>query len=457
MKCTLLCVALVFVLYAKAQETNLVINPGFEKYEVCPESTTDGMDHKLIQGWTYPTLTHPDYFNRCSKGIVKVPGNFAGNAEPHSGDGYMGAILSGSDLNYREYLQGEFTSPLEAGQRYCVTFYYRLASFSRFAVDQLSIYFVTDKLIDDKNKTFLSVEPQFNNLPGLFLDNHDRWNEMCFLYTAKGGEKHFIIGNFKNYENTNYVVTDKTVVNDRNKSYAYYYYDDFSVRLLSDCGVCSCVKHDLQTMVLDTFYTGGVDPITKEFKKVTNDGRIKITSSGGTQPYKIEWNNGANEFVLNNLSFGEYSYTVTDVNNCSNKGSIKFNKPIVQPDPFAEDLQNLEEGSVIVLKNIFFETGKATLLPQSYVELNKVADFIKTFEIDQIEISGHTDNEGADQGNQVLSENRAKSVVAYLVSQQIEPIHLLAIGYGESKPIDTNQTAEGRALNRRVEFKLLKK
>lgn len=440
-----------------SSQENLVVNPGFEMYEICPESTTDGMDHKLIQGWTYPTLTHPDYFNRCSKGIVKVPGNFAGQAEPHSGNGYMGAILSGSDLNYREYVQGELIAGMEAGKKYCISFYYRLASYSRFAVDQMSVYFTENKIVDDKNKTFLSLEPHYNNLPGLFLDNSDRWNEMCFIYEARGGEKFFIVGNFKNYENTNYVVTDKNIVNDRNKSYAYYYYDDFSIRKLSDCSLCNCVKHDLQTVILDTFYTGGLDPVSKQFKGEKNDGLIKLSVSGGTQPYKIEWSNGASSFFIKDLPYGTYTYKITDAANCINTGSVTFKKPVIPPDPFAEDLQNLEEGSAIILKNIFFETGKATLLPKSFEELDKVVSFMKTFEIDQIEISGHTDSDGSDQANQVLSENRAKAVAAYLVSQGIAPESLIAIGYGESRPVDTNATPEGRSQNRRVEFKLLKK
>ena len=95
-----------------AQERNLVLNPGFEKYEKCPEDyTPENLSHKLVPGWTYPTRATPDYFNRCSPRNVGVPKNFAGESEPHGGDGYVGAILSGTEESYREYIQGSLSSP----------------------------------------------------------------------------------------------------------------------------------------------------------------------------------------------------------------------------------------------------------------------------------------------------------------------------------------------------------
>ena len=110
---------MVFTLHGKttvAQEKNLVLNPGFEKYEKCPEDyTPENLSHKLVTGWTYPTRATPDYFNRCSRRNVSVPRNFAGESEPHSGDGYVGAILSGTAESYREYIQGSFSVPLIKG------------------------------------------------------------------------------------------------------------------------------------------------------------------------------------------------------------------------------------------------------------------------------------------------------------------------------------------------------
>ncbi len=106
----------------------------------------------------------------------------------------------------------------------------------------------------------------------------------------------------------------------------------------------------------------------------------------------------------------------------------------------------------IVLNNIFFETGSASLLNTSYSEL----DLLKTFLFDhadlRIEIRGHTDNTGNDVFNQTLSNDRARAVYEYLVNQGISRSRLTFHGYGASMPVDNNNTEEGRQKNRRTEF-----
>ena len=127
-------------------------------------------------------------------------------------------------------------------------------------------------------------------------------------------------------------------------------------------------------------------------------------------------------------------------------------------DPFVLDvpLQPIsKEGGTVVLKNVFFNTSKFDLLPQSQAELNKLADFLIKNSTMKIELGGHTDNQGSTETNQVLSENRAKSVLDYLVSKGIATSRLTYKGYGDTTPIATNDTTEGRQQNRRTEFKIL--
>jgi outer membrane protein OmpA-like peptidoglycan-associated protein len=440
-----------------AQEKNLVQNPGFEKFEKCPQDyTPENLTHKLVPGWTYPTRATPDYFNRCSPRNVGVPKNFAGESETHSGDGYVGAILSGTEESYREYIQGTLSVPLIKDQQYCIRFYYKLASYSRFAVDQLSLYFSDVEIKNDINVN-LAYTPQITNKIGLFLDNIDEWEEFCTVYTATGLERFFIVGNFRNYDNTNYVVTDKNVVNMRNKAYAYYYFDDFSVSPLENCLNCPCVQHDFESRVIETRYTGGLDPMTGKVSKIVNDGTIRIGLLGGTQPYSVTWNNRMTGTELRNLPAGTYIYKASDKHNCRSSDTVVFVEPVIVKDDFLEGLKAIDEGSAIVLEHIFFEFNKTDLLPASYAELNKVVQFMLEEDIQLIEISGHTDNEGSDAYNQKLSEGRAAAVVNYLASQGIKTDRLLSVGFGESRPVDTNSTEEGRALNRRVEFLLIKK
>ncbi|HYC84433.1 MAG TPA: OmpA family protein, partial [Chryseosolibacter sp.] len=118
-------------------------------------------------------------------------------------------------------------------------------------------------------------------------------------------------------------------------------------------------------------------------------------------------------------------------------------------------LKPIEKGAKVVLNNIFFETGKATLSPQSRLELSKAIDLMKTNPSMVIEVGGHTDNVGEDVSNMKLSHERAKAVRDYLVSGGIAAARLQSKGYGESSPVASNETEDGRKVNRRTEFVIL--
>jgi outer membrane protein OmpA-like peptidoglycan-associated protein/tetratricopeptide (TPR) repeat protein len=120
-------------------------------------------------------------------------------------------------------------------------------------------------------------------------------------------------------------------------------------------------------------------------------------------------------------------------------------------------LKNIAVGSKIILKNIFFDFDKATLRPESTNELERLTKLLNDVPTLKIEISGHTDSKGADAYNKTLSNNRAKAVVDYLITKGIAADRLTSVGYGEEQPISTNDTEEGRQLNRRTEFKILSK
>lgn len=112
-------------------------------------------------------------------------------------------------------------------------------------------------------------------------------------------------------------------------------------------------------------------------------------------------------------------------------------------------------GATFVLRNIFFDYDKATILQQSYNELQNLLAILQSHPTMKIEIDGHTDGHGSIDYNQRLSENRAKAVVDFLISKGVDPKRLQYKGFGKTRPIDTNTTDEGRARNRRVEFMVL--
>lgn len=118
-------------------------------------------------------------------------------------------------------------------------------------------------------------------------------------------------------------------------------------------------------------------------------------------------------------------------------------------------LNNIKKDVKIILKNVFFETGSAKLKPTSYAELGRLTKMMSDMPAMRIEISGHTDNQGSKVTNQRLSEARAKAVVDFLISEGVDASRLEYKGYAFDQPVADNSTKEGRAMNRRVEFKVL--
>lgn len=119
------------------------------------------------------------------------------------------------------------------------------------------------------------------------------------------------------------------------------------------------------------------------------------------------------------------------------------------------DFAGCKTGDVIVLRGVHFETAEATLTADATALLDTVATALVAKPDIHVEIGGHTDDQGADSYNQTLSENRAQSVKDYLAAHGVEAERLHAAGFGESQPVDSNETEEGRALNRRVELKVI--
>ncbi|SDM59500.1 OmpA family protein [Siphonobacter aquaeclarae] len=113
-------------------------------------------------------------------------------------------------------------------------------------------------------------------------------------------------------------------------------------------------------------------------------------------------------------------------------------------------------GAKVDLNNVFFETAKATLQPESFPELNRVVELMNKQKAMTVEIAGHTDSDGTDEANMKLSQDRAASVRNYLISKGIAEVRVVAKGYGESHPVAPNDTPENKQRNRRVEFVIVK-
>ncbi len=206
------------------------------------------------------------------------------------------------------------------------------------------------------------------------------------------------------------------------------------------------------------------DPVTW-VKAIVLDARTKLPLRAGVQLLNV----GSGETVATSYSdpqTGEFLVVLPSGNDyglfVQKEGylfhSENFKLLTDMPDaPYVIEvaLQPISTGEILTLKNIFFETASAEILPPSEPELTKVLELMRKNPNMRVRVNGHTDNVGSEADNLKLSQNRANSVKQYLVGEGIDASRITTIGFGESKPIDSNATETGRANNRRTEIEIL--
>lgn len=197
----------------------------------------------------------------------------------------------------------------------------------------------------------------------------------------------------------------------------------------------------------------------KVFDKKTNTGlpsAIELTNlKNGNLISKIQTDEDGNYLVT--LPVGkDYAFNV------NRKGYLFYSDNFSLSDNNVDSvfrvdisLQPIEKGATIVLKNIFFETGKFDLKNESENELDKLVSLLNDNPNLKIELEGHTDNVGQEKDNLLLSNNRAKAVVGYLLSKGINTLRLTYKGFGSTNPVAENTTEQGKALNRRTELSII--
>jgi outer membrane protein OmpA-like peptidoglycan-associated protein/tetratricopeptide (TPR) repeat protein len=168
-------------------------------------------------------------------------------------------------------------------------------------------------------------------------------------------------------------------------------------------------------------------------------------------------NKSSGEFLVCLPANNDYALTVSRDGYLFFSENFSLTNENSSTDPVLKDvpMEPLKTGAKVVMKNIFFETNQYELIETSRIELNKLIILLQKNPLLKIEIGGHTDNVGTHEYNIMLSQNRAKSVKDYLVENKIEPSRISYKGYGETQPVDSNDTEEGRAINRRTEFKVI--
>jgi outer membrane protein OmpA-like peptidoglycan-associated protein len=175
------------------------------------------------------------------------------------------------------------------------------------------------------------------------------------------------------------------------------------------------------------------------------------------QPARNEETDNNGEMLLCLPSGADYSFSVSREGYLfySDAFELTESRQVYDPYELTIELTPVQVGAEMNLYNIYFETDSFTILPESETELMKLVGFLKTNPGLNVEIQGHTDNTGQPESNQELSELRAKSVAGYLTEHGINRMRLSTAGYGEKQPVATNDTPEGRRMNRRTTIKVL--
>ena len=363
MKAGILIISLVSSFFCFGQ--NLVPNPSFEKYYECPTTYSQVGSKNIAPGWRSPTLGTPDLFNRCSIGTASVPRNWAGVSRAYDGWGYAGIYVWIERIDYREYLQARLNSPLQAGRKYWVEFYFRLSAYSKYSIDRIGVL-LSDSTAKADNDLILTMPPSFNHImDSAFNKGTGIWNRVHFEYVAKGGEQYITLGNFStNDETKKYFIPNPLNNQPLLKKAAYFYIDDVAVIPLPDS--------------------------------------VQIKTD---------------------------SLSITEA-------TVKTNE-------------------AYTLKHIRFSHDSYELLPSSFAELDRLVTIMQNNPLWNVELSGHTDDQGTDAYNLQLSQSRATSVGEYLVQKGINNGRIHIYGFGKKFPVIESSNEDARSINRRVEAKFV--
>jgi len=338
-----------------------------------------------------------------------------------------------------EYIQVKLTQKLEKDSAYELKMFIKydpnIQDCFRDAINELGCYF-SDSAFYLKERTQMFFSPQVE-MP---VFENPVWLEQKGYFTATGDERYLMIGRFfdhKDNPSDSLYITTRAATNKKLDS----------LETLQEAQIKA------ETAKIKLKYDNGfadIDKIRNKYKreKKMREFRLNVSKMG----YELQAATSAIE-----KKYSGQIAKLTGKKYCRIR-IILDDITLTKTAPFYSDdfADTLVAGKSYSLKNIFFETDKSELLPRSYKELNNLYLLLANNVNMKIEISGHTDSTGTETHNLLLSEARAKAVVDYLLAKGIDKSKITFKGYGSSKPIATNTTTEGRAVNRRVEFQVIK-
>jgi len=377
---------------------NLIPNGSFEEVNICKKYH----EECAPKGWRSSTLKnfyYPEYLPNTKMAAV-----------PKEGSRTIALTFYFEGKEYeRKFAQATLVCELKKGEQYRFKIHYLL---KKAAVNSFGIYFAEELKVFKKNDYFKTVKPQIE-IPIRRDLAENEWAFFEIEYTAKGGEKGIVIGNFKENVATEVFPSkgsSKREFKEEKEKRIYVRLDAISLIPLNEAAHSDCpLEENLQTI-----YEDSVRHVLEHPKVI--------------HPLELEIANATTERVF------------------------EYEEP-EQVIVIGED--TVQTNQIFSFANINFATNQAILLLSSYPVLEEIAAALNENPALNLRIVGHTDNIGRGNFNQMLSELRAKAVADYLVRSGVSRRRLTTFGMGESTPIKDNESKNGRAENRRVEFLLV--
>lgn len=390
--------------------------------------------------------------------------------------------MGSCDIYFSRYLNGKWTEPQNAGSSLNTTFWEGQPSFSS---DNRWLYFSSNRGGGKGKKDIWRIKfrgfsetgkPMWDN-PQNLKDLNTSGNEISPFIHANNqnfyfaSDTHVGMGGldlFSAFIGENGVVQDL-----KNMGYPINTHKDdmgLTISSIGDVAYFSSARESDNGLDIFSFnLTQGLQPQPVTYVKATVTNKktqkpiqadielVNLNSSVDKNRLQKADENG--EVMLALPLRRNYAFNVSEEGFLFYSQSIQLADANTLTDPLILDIQldPIEVGAEMDLHNIYYASDSYDILPESEPELQKLVNFLKDNEKLVVEIQGHTDSSGNAESNMVLSKQRAKSVVDYLLSNNINSGRLTFEGYGDTIPVATNETAEGRKLNRRTTIKIIEK
>ncbi|MCU0442158.1 MAG: OmpA family protein [Bacteroidia bacterium] len=336
-----------------------------------------------------------------------------------------------------EYLVAKLKEPLVPGATYCIQLQTfkgptYIGSFNRLGAIDIA-FTDTPPLVWRRRKLFLQplISLPITNAQGVFTQPEPA------QFVAQGNEQYIVIGKFHQQD-----VTLLTLQQKKESLWREQYYE------------CDSIKKYYKSCMPPPPLETNKRKLKRALKhNADSTEELQMAMVADLKATAAKYAAIVEQLTSHELDSGFFHVRIYFDNICVTPkqadGLCNCTDSLVATKPFVA-------GQSYQLRNIQFDTDKATFKPGSYVEMDTLLYYLVTYPSMHISIEGHTDSVNTEEYNIDLSERRAKAVYTYLIEHGVEPNRLTYKGYGESRPVTSNNTTEGRAQNRRVEFTVTK-